>query len=176
MQRLHTILCTSFLILSLLSACTSTESSSDVEKSYPQAPDDVRRDRGGKLNGEGGLFQLGGNSKKNNSSPSLGVNGYLWRATLDTIAFMPLTSADPFGGVILTDWYEDPMAPNERFKLNVLIMGGALRADGVKVSVFRQVLENKAWREAPIGERIGRELEDKILTRARQLRIEKKAG
>ena len=161
------------LILLLLSACTGTK----VENTYPQAPDDVRRERNGKLTGEGGLFQLGGKKSSANAGPSIGVNGFLWRATLDTLSFMPLQSADPFGGVIITDWYEDPTAPNERFKLNVVILDSSLRADGVKLSVFKQVFDKKTgWRDAEVNTKLARELEDKILTRARQLRINQKAG
>ena len=69
---------------------------------------------------------------------TLGVNSYLWHATLDTLSFMPLSSADPFGGVVITDWYSAPEAPNERMKVTVYILDRSLRADGLKVAVFRQ--------------------------------------
>jgi len=59
------------------------------------------------------------------------VNGYLWRASLDTLAFMPLASADPYGGVIITDWYVNPERPEERFKCTVYILDSRLRADGL---------------------------------------------
>src|SRR5690606_2155217 len=51
----------------------------------------------------------------------IGVNAYLWRGTLETINFMPLASADPFGGLIITDWYQPPESPGERLKVQVLI-------------------------------------------------------
>ena len=72
--------------------------------------------------------------------PGIGVNSYLWHASLDTVSFLPLASADPFGGVIITDWYSPPATPNERFKVNVFILNRELRADGVKATVFRQKL------------------------------------
>src|SRR5262245_8131754 len=56
-------------------------------------------------------------------SGGIGVNSFLWRASLDTVSFMPLLSADPFGGVIITDWYSPPESPGERFKLNIYILG-----------------------------------------------------
>ncbi len=86
---------------------------------------------------------------------------------------MPLASADPFGGVILTDWYEDPKTPGERFKINALIIGGKLRADAIKVSLFKQRLDpvSGQWRDADVNPTRAREIEDTILTRARQLRI-----
>jgi len=106
----------------------------------------------------------------------IAVNSYLWRATLDTISFLPVTSADPFGGVILTDWYAPPETPNERFKLNVYVLGRALRADGLQVSVFRQAMDAAGtWRDSAVDAETSRRIEDSILTRARQLRNETRA-
>src|SRR4051794_41160264 len=51
--------------------------------------------------------------------PQLGVNAYLWRATLDTLNFMPLASADPVGGVVISDWYAAPDKPDEHMKVTV---------------------------------------------------------
>ena len=83
-----------------------------------------------------------------------------------------MASADPFGGLIITDWYQSVEAPNERLKLHVLIKDAALRADALKVSLFRQLPDGKGgWLDAPIDEGTERALEDKILTRARELRI-----
>jgi hypothetical protein len=85
---------------------------------------------------------------------------------------MPLSSADPFGGVIITDWYSPPESPNERFKLNIYILGRQLRADGVKAAVFRQRREdNGDWMDAAVEPKTAIELENAILTRARQMRI-----
>lgn len=126
--------------------------------------------------GEGGLsFGFGGDG----TSPGvgaegggIGVNGFLWRASLDTVSFMPVNSADPFGGVIITDWYSPPESPNERFKMNIYILGRALRADGVRVSVFRQVDDGTgAWRDAPLPTGTDSRIEDAILSKARQLRF-----
>ncbi len=101
----------------------------------------------------------------------LGVNSYLWRASLDTIGFMPVNSADPFGGVIITDWHSPGQVDSERFKMNVYILGRALRADGVRVAVFRQVQDPAGlWRDADIPRQTATTIEDAILTRARQLR------
>jgi len=124
--------------------------------------------------GEGGLT-LFGNSGANTSSDGatgIGVNSFLWRASLDTLSFMPLSSADPFGGVIITDWHTPPEAPDERFKMTVYILDRALRSDGVRVAVFRQIRGTSGdWIDAPINPRTGGDLEDRILERARQLRI-----
>jgi len=120
----------------------------------------------------GGIgFGFGGGKNKGAGEGGIGVNSFLWRATLDTVNFMPLSSADPFGGVIITDWYTNPQTPNERFKLTVYILDTRLRADGLKVNVFRQVNTNGAWNDANADAQTGIDIENAILTRARQLRI-----
>ncbi|MGY9014781.1 MAG: DUF3576 domain-containing protein, partial [Rhodospirillales bacterium] len=101
----------------------------------------------------------------------IGVNSYLWRATLDTVSFMPLSSADPFGGVILTDWHATPDAPGERFKLNIRILGRGLRADGINVSTFRQIQDRTgSWINADIPAATNEKIENAILFKARKLR------
>lgn len=121
--------------------------------------------------GDDGLSLFGGGSDNKNQG-GIGVNSFLWRASLDTISFMPLVSADPFGGVIITDWYQDPKAPGERFKLTVYILDKSLRADGVKVAAFRQVKgEGNGWTDAAVEPDTGTKIENAILVRARQLRI-----
>jgi len=102
---------------------------------------------------------------------TLGVNSYLWHATLDTLAFMPLASADPYGGVIITDWYSAPQSPDERMKLTIYILDRRLRADGIKVAVFRQTRAGVGWADAQVNPGTATKLEDAILTRARELRL-----
>lgn len=103
----------------------------------------------------------------------VGVNGYLWRAALDTVSFMPLASADPYGGVIITDWYTPPETPDERFKVNVLVRGSELKSDGVKVNVFRQKKgADGDWSDARIDQNTQVDMENIILSQARVLRNE----
>ena len=102
---------------------------------------------------------------------TLGVNSYLWHATLDTLAFMPLASADPFGGVIITDWYSAPENPNERMKVTIYILDRRLRADGLKIAVFRQTHSSDGWVDAQVNPDTAIKLEDAILVRARELRL-----
>jgi len=101
---------------------------------------------------------------------SIGVNGYLWQAALDTISFAPLLQADANSGVIITDWYANPKAPGERVKLTVTILDQDLRADALRVAASRQVLQNGAWVAAPVTAATVQKLEDIILTRARDIR------
>jgi hypothetical protein len=100
------------------------------------------------------------------------VNSYLWHASLDTMSFMPIASADPFGGTIITDWYSPRGTPSERFKVNIFILNRELRADGVRVTVFRQTKDGAGqWVDAPVDPKTGRDLENSILMRARQIRL-----
>ena len=138
------------------------------------------RPEGSILGGEGiDVFGMFGRTKKGGSGSGggggIGVNNFLWRATLDTISFMPLASADPFGGVIITDWYAPPETPRQRFKMNVYILGRQLRADGVRVAVFRQNRITGGWIDANVNKKTPVNLENQILTRARQLRVAARA-
>ena len=118
------------------------------------------------------IFGSGGKKSGDSGGSGIGVNSFLWRATLDTVSFMPLSSADPFGGVIITDWHTLPEAPSERFKMNIYILGRQLRADGLRVSVFRQAQAgNGNWITASVNTETSISLENQILTRARQLRV-----
>ncbi|WP_369412761.1 DUF3576 domain-containing protein [Neoroseomonas alba] len=140
----------------------------------------------GRLTGQDDGIVLFGTSRPRNSDSSdggsggggagLGVNAYLWRATLDTLSFMPLASADPFGGVIITDWYSPPGTSTERFKATAYVMGRQLRSDGVRISVFRQVRQGNNWTDALVTPATSAELEDRVLARARELRSQSTAG
>lgn len=118
--------------------------------------------------GDGGFFSTA-NDKSADSGIS--VNSFLWRASLDTVSFMPIVQADPFGGTILTDWYSPEGVEDERFKTNVFILGRQLRSDGVRVRVFKQEYDGKTWHDVDVSDETARKLEDTILTRARQLRV-----
>lgn len=125
---------------------------------------------------EGGFnpFRFGGGrgGAASSATPAIGVNAYLWRATLDTLAFMPLASADPYGGVVITDWYVNPEQPDERFKCTVYILDARLRADGLNVAVFKQTKDaSGAWVDAAAAGQTETDIENAILTRARQLRL-----
>jgi hypothetical protein len=102
----------------------------------------------------------------------IGVNSYLWRASLDTLSFLPLSSADPWGGIIVTDWYENPQHPGERFKATVYILDTRLRADALNVQVFKQTKDAGGnWADTPVSGQTEQDLENSILTKARQLRL-----
>ena len=143
--------------------------------------DEYRDDSGrarvrGRLSGSDGIL-IFGTDRSNRSGDAdqaggIGVNAFLWRATLDTLSFMPLSSADPFGGVLITDWYSPPGVGNERFRTTAYILGRQLRSDGVRVSVFRQEMRGNNWVDVPVSPGTAAELEDQILNRARELRAQ----
>src|SRR3954447_5310301 len=143
----------------LLGACNGVK----PEAKFPDPDEEKRYRYGSILGGEGGFTLLGprrADANAQQDAQGIGVNSYLWRASLDTLAFLPIVSADPFGGVILTDWYSPPETPNERFKVNLYILDRQLRADGIRISVFRQQRGNAGagagaaagdWRDAGVS-------------------------
>lgn len=169
-----------FLIAFSVSASLAACSGAKTEYDYPvlvpgtdnrYAPSS--QIKGGSMFGEDGfsLFGGGGKAGEGEGSAGIGVNALLWRASLDTINFMPVSSADPFGGVILTDWFSPAETPNERFKVNIYVLGRELRADGIKASVFRQRRGTAGdWIDAPVDPKTAIDVENSILTRARQIR------
>ncbi len=115
------------------------------------------------------LIRGGGGSDAN----SLPVNKYLWRASLDTLSFLPLASTDPFSGVIATEWGASPEAPNERVRVTAYVEGKELSARALDVSVFRETLNaSGAWTAATVNPQTAEQVKDKILLRARELRIQ----
>jgi len=103
----------------------------------------------------------------------IGVNTFLWRGALETVSFMPLASADPYGGVIITDWYAPPETPEERFKVNVYVRGEELRSDGVKAVIFRQKRNGPdVWIDDLVDPQTAIDLENAILAQARQIRLQ----
>ncbi len=172
MKKLVLLVPASFMLMTL-AACGGGEVTTDPTYG-DKAHDDLYKN-GSLISDSGGWSLFGGkDSKKQSDNNGIGVNGFLWRAALDTVSFMPIASADPFGGVILTDWYTSPDAPNERTKLNIFIRDRDLTANGVKVSVFRQAKTGTNWADAPVASTTSGSIENAILTSARQIRIAQK--
>lgn len=162
-----------FLLLSLaaLSLAACAGGATDPDRDHERA---IVNDSG-KLFGD---LTIGGGERDRDDGPSgIGVNGFLWRASLDTLSFLPLASADPFGGVIITDWYAPPESPAERFKVTTYLLGRQLRSDGLRVSVFRQTRNaDGTWVDSALSDDTATKLADAILTRARELRIASNSG
>lgn len=163
----------------LLSACGGGESDQVVYK-YPDKTQQPKDDRsmfdrwfgGSPIVNPQASTDLAAQAPGDGKT-GVGVNSYLWRASLDTLSFMPLAAADPFGGTIITDWYSAPETPNEQFKVTVYILDKELRADGIRVAVFRQEKDATTgqWTNGVVQPDTQTQLENAILTRARQLRV-----
>ena len=168
--RIPLVMIAVFVVISMI-GCSSIEPGEEDAGPHPEGVKAFMKGEKRKtIFGEGGL-SLFGDGETGGKGSDIGVNAFLWRASLDTISFMPVNSADAFGGVIITDWHSTAEAPNERFKLNVYILGRTLRADGIRVAVFRQVFTRSGqWVDAQVPAATKTKIEDSILTRARQLR------
>ena len=101
---------------------------------------------------------------------TIGVNSYLWRASLEALSFMQFVQTDSAGGVIVSDWYTNPNNPGERAKVTVTILDQDLRADALRVAASRQIAQGGGWVDAPVQAATVQKLEDIILTKARDLR------
>jgi len=170
----------------IVSACSSNMAPQPRDPREPRGParnpnvsvSDPNRET---VFGDGGIslnrVASGDLFRNDQEGGSLPVNKFLWQASLDTLSFMPLSSTDPFTGVIATDWSSTPSAPGERFKVTVYIVNPELSASALKVAVFREIrAEDGLWRPAAVAAETPRKIEDAILTRARQIRIAERDG
>ena len=178
-------LSTTLLLGFVLSACEGVE----VEEAKPYVTDQREkiREQSGTFHGNpkgfvlystkeqdgsgGGLLGGGTSREGSGTGGALAANAYLWQASLESLDFMPLLQADSRGGVIISDWYAPPETPDERFKITVYILDQALRADALKVAVFRQTSGDTGWIDAAVDEGTAAGLESNILKRARELRL-----
>lgn len=156
-----------------------THFSALAESSYPETAEQRRNEEfGSLLGGKGGVevYDSNPNAKtlfggNKTSGGSINVNQCLWQAALNTLSFMPLASADSNGGIIITDWYEDPSFPGERYKVNAIINSTELRVESLKLTVFKQVSRNGSWHDVKVNPKVAMDLEEKILTNARELKV-----
>ena len=155
---------------------TKFNSAIDMELALRDA--ETRLQSGGGMLGKGGLSfddVLGTDRKKDNSSVasiSMSVNIFLWRGALETISFMPLSSADQVGGIIITDWYSTTENQNERCKLNVFISGKRLNAENLKVTSFCQEFKDQIWVNKIVDKDNNIKIENAILNKAKKLRLQ----
>lgn len=178
LRRLSGLIFAMFLSVSLVACEGEGLKESANDGTGGRNKNDIRQGLAGRNREQGSLFGPGGlfgskAEKKIDEGSGVAVNAFLWRASLDTINFIPLVSADPFGGVIITDWYTPAESPGERMKVQITILDRELRADGVRVSVFKQQTAPRGggWVDAQVDSRTNIDIENAILTRARQLRI-----
>ena len=155
---------------------SGTKFNSALDMDLAMTDAETRLQSGGGLLGKGGLSMSGilGDKKDNevSSSVAMPVNIFLWRGALETINFMPLSSTDPVGGTIITDWYSTNENENERCKLNIFITGKKLSTENLKVTSFCQEFEGSIWVNKKIDEESNIKIENAILNKAKKIRLE----
>ena len=196
-SRLLKIVSTLAVMLVLLSCNKNVEDSSELWKKAQTSGEIIKRsgtvfdptknkelamkDAENRLRTGGGLFgkkagiTLGTDKENNTTFSSIGmpINPYLWKGSLETVGFMPLSSADPFGGIIITDWYSDGQTINERCKINIFIKGLELKTSNLTVNTFCQSFKNSKWVDLPISVSLNAQLEDAILNKAKKIKLAK---
>ena len=112
----------------------------------------------GKTLGSGGTFQFSSSNE-------------MWRATLEILDFIPLSDVDYGGGIIITEWYSAPEKPNESLKIMVQFLSNEIRADGIKVNVYKKACRTETQCSASLIEsEIGSEIKLEILKQATLLK------
>ncbi|AZL16058.1 DUF3576 domain-containing protein [Rickettsiales endosymbiont of Stachyamoeba lipophora] len=156
------------LIVSIIFLITACNNQYKATGDTPKSSRERREESFGKLTGEEGVV-IGG--KKKRDTAGITVNAYLWRAALEAVNTMPISVVDPFSGVITTEWYQVDYQGHYRYKLNILISSDIMRADAVKVNVFEQKYIKSGWVDVMPNPKMAVEIEDRILTRARYLKL-----
>ena len=155
---------------------SGTKFNSAIDMDLALRDAETRLQTGGGLFGKGGLSVdgiLGRNSEENQTtSVSMAVNAFLWQGSLETIDFMPLSSADPIGGTILTDWYSTTENQKERCKLNIFISGKNLKTENLRVTSFCQEFKDQIWVNKKIDQENNIKIENAILNKAKKLKLQ----
>ena len=153
---------------------TSFKSSKARDSALMERDIKTRMQSGGGLFGKKGVsLSAGGfgNNEKSVASVGMPINPYLWRAGLESTSFLPLSSADPFGGIIITDWYNDKNNLNERCKINIFIKGVELTTNNLKATIFCQEKVSDNWIDKKVDNDKNIAFENVILEKAKRLRI-----
>lgn len=161
-------------LLGLSTALVGCSSLKNLKTEAPEANPTDMPEGPGLFSGESGNLLSAFKSDKTaaETGGKIGVNIYLWRAALESVAFMPITQADSNGGVIVTDWYSQPGRADERVRANILILGKTLRADALKVTIFKQARKGGEWTDIAVSQATTTALEDTILTKARAIKVQ----
>ena len=157
---------------------SGTKFNSGLNKERALRDAETRLQTGGGLFGKKGLsigdiMNPGAEQNNNNvGTIAMSINTFLWQGALDTVSFMPLNSADPIGGTIITDWYSTSNNPDERCKLNIYISGSELKTQNLKVASFCQEYINQRWINVDVNDDNNIKLENAILNKAKKLKLQ----
>jgi hypothetical protein len=151
----------------MLAACASDADDAPTTVEAPPAP--VVTQTAQSATPGGSVFDWFGPGSPAEKKTGVAVNRHLWRASLDALSFAPMEQADPFGGIIKTGWYTP--TPNERMRIAVYILDSRLRADALRVSVFKEVKKPTGdWVDGTVDPETITKLENLILNKARDLK------
>ena len=156
---------------------SGTKFNSGTDKELALRDAQTRLQSGGGMLGKGGLsfgsvLGVGNKNENSQTSISMNVNVFLWRGALETVDFMPLSSADPIGWIIITDWYSTTENEEERCKLNIFITGQNLKTENLKVTSFCQSLKNQIWVNKNTDKNNNIKIENAILNKAKKLKLQ----
>ena len=160
---MKSIFASCLIIILLTTACSNGLKGSDARKIEPNVKDRMRQNIE-----EGRGFRLGSAmSRKNSGTFDFASSNELWRASLDTLEFMPLALANYSGGILVTDWYSDSDTSNESVKISIRFLSNKIRSDALAIKVFYKNCSIE--QTCKITDRSGdlsAELNKKILTKA----------
>ncbi len=150
------------VFLLLMSSCGGKIPGADARKISPNPEERVQKNME-----EGRGFRLMGSGKKKGGEFDFASSNELWRASLDTLEFMPLALANYSGGVLVTDWYSDSDTSNESVKISVRFLSNEIRSDALVIKVFyKNCSINQTCKITDRSEALSAELNKKILTKA----------
>ena len=156
---------------------SGTQFNSALDMDLAMRDAETRLQTGGGLLGKGGISVSGilnndGGNNNSSTTIAMSVNPFLWKGALETIEFMPLSSADQVSGTIITDWYSTSTNPNERCKLNIFISGKRLNTENLRVASFCQEFKDPSWINKKIDQENNIKIENAILNKAKKLKLQ----
>ena len=155
-----------FIIILNLISCTSSKNDGEQIEPNVQKRAEAEAKKGG------GIILFGGD-KKNSGTIDFSSTNVMWRATLKTLNFLPLVSADYSAGLIVTDWYSEQKLGKEQIKIQVSFLSNDLKSESIVVSSFKRICEPSGiCTNSSVNESVNKEIKDSIITNARLLKIE----
>lgn len=166
-KKLSKILVFILILPFLFNSCANR---GDARKSPPNPKERLKRNME-----EGRGFKIMDSVQKSSTNYEFATTNELWRASLDSIDFMPLSSVNYSGGIIVTDWYSNNQNNNESVKISIRFLTNEIRSDALNIKLFKKVCnESNNCKVSESSGEVIKELKKKILTRAKIYEAQKK--
>jgi hypothetical protein len=121
----------------------------------------------------GGIFGDINNKKSSSTSVDFASSNVMWKATLKTLEFLPLSNTDYSGGIIVYDWYSQTNNPREQIKISVRFLSNELKSDSIKVIAHKKICDSaEKCSNSTLDEKFSNTVKENIITSARLLKIE----